>query len=82
MYPRAPLMEARPVHPERTATVFQARFRRLAENQDFKAILTFRDQVLFAWDYLEDEGEESERVSKAELAKFSTSRTATPSARS
>ena len=70
MYPRAPLMEARPVHPERTATVLQARFERLAENHDFKAVLTFRDQVLFAWDFLCDEGETSARVSKTVLAKF------------
>ena len=70
MYPRAPLMEARPVHPERTAAVLRARFERLSEDPDFKAILTFRDQVLFAWDFLEDDGETSERVTKTELAKF------------
>ena len=70
MYRRAPLTEARPCHPEKTGTRFQVRFLRLAADPDFRAVVSFREQVLFASDFLEAEDDQAERVPKSELGKF------------
>ena len=61
MYRRAPLSEACPCHPEKTGARFQARFVRLAADQDFRAVVSFHEQVLFANGFLEAEDDQEER---------------------
>ena len=69
MYRRALLIEALLCHPEMTGTRFQARFSRLDAHPDFRAVVSFREQVLFAKDFL-DQDEHTDNVPKTELAKF------------
>lgn len=68
-YRRQPIKEARPVDPERTKAERQAIFRRLANDEGFRAITTFHAQVLYAKDFI-DEDDETRIVPTAELARF------------
>ena len=69
-YRREPLKEARACFPQRTRRDLQAAFSRLAEDHEFRAIDTFRQQVIFAKDFIEGDDEVLQAVPNTELAKF------------
>ena len=67
---REPQKEALPCFPQRTRRDLQAAFTRLAEDCKFRAINTFRQQVIFAKDFVEDDDEVIQAVPYTEFAKF------------
>ena len=56
-YTRVYVKEARPCFPERTRRDLQPVFQRLAQDPDFQAIQTFRGQVVFAKNFVEEEAQ-------------------------
>ena len=69
-YKRVLVKEACPCYPERTRPDLQPVFQRLAVDEEFRAIQSFRGQVHFAKVFVEDEGELTKEVPNTELAKF------------
>ena len=69
-YRREPLKEASQCFPQNTRRDLQAVFRRLAEDHEFRAIETFRQQVIFAKDFVEGDDDVLQAVPNTEFAKF------------
>ena len=70
VYKRQEVKEAVPCFPEKTSHEFQASFRRLAAEEQFQALSTFRMQVNFARSYLDEDETLEKEVPIVELKKF------------
>ena len=69
-YKRQAVKEAQPCFPEKTRLKFQASFRRLAAEEQFRALDTFRKQVHFAKTFLDADETLEKEVPMVELKKF------------
>ena len=69
-YKRKPIQEARPFFPEKTRLEFQAVFRRLAADEEFCGLKTFKKQVHFARRFVDADESLEKDVPDTELAKF------------
>ena len=69
-YKRQAVKEAKPCFPEKTRLEFQASFRRLAAEEQFRALDTFRKQVHFAKNFLDADETLEKEVPIVELKKF------------
>ena len=69
-YKRQAVKHAQPCFPEKTRLEFQASFRRLAAEEQFRALDTFRKQVHFAKNYLDEDETLEKEVPIVELKQF------------
>ena len=69
-YKRVYVKEARPCFPEKTGRDLRPVFERLAEDEEFRSLKTFRSQVWFAKVFVEDEADLEKDLPIAELMRF------------
>ena len=69
-YKRVYVKEARPCFPEKTGRDLRPVFQRLAEDDEFRSLETFRSQVWFAKVFVEDEADLEKDLPIAELMRF------------
>ena len=69
-FARVYVKEARPCFIEMTRGDLRPVFQRLTEDPDFRAIQTFRGQVVFAKNFIEEEAQLEKDLPNTELARF------------